>query len=125
MSPNVLLLDGDTRVRWWTLANLTGIQVVEQPDQSSTVLLGGAGDHPSVSVDLGAVDLRHRMELFLATAGIGWSLPQREESLSAAAVSTTSGLADEIERLAALHERGLLSTEEFVAAKARLINPAE
>jgi phage shock protein C len=30
-------------------------------------------------------------------------------------------IADEIERLAALHERGVLSAEEFAQAKARLI----
>jgi phage shock protein C len=31
-------------------------------------------------------------------------------------------LADELERLAALHDKGLLSTDEFVLAKARLFN---
>jgi len=33
-------------------------------------------------------------------------------------------IADELERLAALHERGVLSAEEFQQAKLKLINPA-
>jgi hypothetical protein len=51
-----------------------------------------------------------------------WDTANTAETVAEAAAPKTSSLSDELAKLASLHEQGVLSAEEFVAAKARLIS---
>jgi hypothetical protein len=83
-------------------------------------------------LELGTGDLfqtyRTRAKPFAEMYGVigeavAWENAHAAETIiDAAAQSPSSSLADELQKLASLHDQGVLSAEEFAAAKARLVS---
>jgi hypothetical protein len=53
---------------------------------------------------------------------MAWEAAHADEMILDAAVATPSSLSDEIQKLAAMHEQGILTAEEFAAAKQKLMS---